>query len=70
MYLKVSSAKWQPFCLGLNVLNQVRKAVPGDLLPTTAALMLTYQQCGSAMYTKGQYLKDMVKKPMSKIRLQ
>ena len=26
MYLKVSSAKWRPFCLGLNVLNSVYKS--------------------------------------------
>ena len=51
-------------------LSHVRKMVPGDLLPTTAALMLTYQQYGSAVYTRGQYLKDMVKKWMSKIHMQ
>ena len=51
-------------------LSHVRKTVPGDLLPTTAALMLTYQQYGSAVYTRGQYLKDTVKKAMSKIHMQ
>ena len=28
MHLKVSSAKWQPFCLGPNVLNYVSKRAP------------------------------------------
>ena len=28
MYLKLSSAKWWPFCLGLNVLNDVNKRGP------------------------------------------
>ena len=28
MHLKVSSAKWRPFCLGLNVLNNISEVIP------------------------------------------
>ena len=30
MHLKMSSAKWRPFCLGLNVLNHASKRVPAS----------------------------------------
>ena len=30
MHLKMSSAKWRPYCLGLNVLNHVSKGAPGS----------------------------------------
>ena len=33
MYLKMSSAKWRPFCLGLNVLIQSTKHSQGVLMP-------------------------------------
>ena len=32
IYLKMSSAKWRPFCLGLNVLIPCCKMAPGHLL--------------------------------------
>ena len=35
-----------------------------------AALLLIYDQYGSAVYIRGQYLEDMVKKSVSRIRLQ
>ena len=32
MHVKMSSAKWRPFCLGLNVLNQFLEALSETLL--------------------------------------
>ena len=37
MRLKVSSAKWRPFCLGLNVLTWLSGFYQGSLLPSEAA---------------------------------
>ena len=40
MHLKMSSAKWRPFCLGLNVLTMTQISVPQDILAI----------CGSVAY--------------------
>ena len=38
MHLKMASAKWRPFCLGLNVLTKIFQ--PGIRLASSTAIML------------------------------
>ena len=41
MHLKTSSAKWRPFCLGLNVLNSMHQAFEG--VPSISDDLLVYR---------------------------
>ena len=36
MHLKMSSAKWRPFCLGLNVLNDTKELACGGVSETSS----------------------------------
>ena len=40
MRLKVSSAKWQPFCVGLNVLRKLRKSLHWDKMCYNGFMLL------------------------------
>ena len=44
MYLKMSSGKWRPFCLGLNVLTH-NMGFPVGYLPSAGTLLSTKQDC-------------------------
>ena len=47
MRLKVSSAKWRPFCLGLNVLNEIHPQVNAMMVFVPYGLDLTVTSQGS-----------------------
>ena len=58
MRLKVSSGKWRPFCLGLNVLSEGSHPSYGHNIKSFDKMHFLQCRCQNAMYSKCQFVKS------------